>query len=176
MSLPGFRANGALFVSRCIGLGLQAAEARLLLALRAQRVESAYLRWYPFEVFAGGVFSCDMSPHVDHLETAVSEAERVMEEVFGGGLTEQELLEARNKMVVECEEARAESPEYWLAALEHLQSRLAPRRASQLETVAEGLGALSLCDVNAVMKRCLAGFSRRMVVGVGVQSPRSAAS
>ena len=71
----------------------------------------------------------------------------------GHALTEQELLEARNKMVVECEEARAESPEYWLAALEHLQSRLAPRRASQLETVAEGLGALSLCDVNAAKWR-----------------------
>jgi hypothetical protein len=82
LALPGKAANGALYVSRCMALAMLAAESRLQGALEGHGVQMVKLRWFPFDVIAGGIMSCEIVPHVDKLEEAVAASQHVLQLVW----------------------------------------------------------------------------------------------
>jgi hypothetical protein len=82
LALPGKAANGALYVSRCMALAMLAAETRLQVALEGHGVQMVKLRWFPFDVIAGGIMSCEIVPHVDKLEEAVAASQHVLQLVW----------------------------------------------------------------------------------------------
>ena len=133
IALPGFHANGALFASRCIGLGLHAAEARLAAALAAHGSHLAALRWYPFEVIPGGVVSVALTPHAAALDAAVRAVDEVLEQVLAQGIEQHELDAARDSLIDSLDVLRQESHSYWLGSiLEHLQTGLTPKSPAGL--------------------------------------------
>ena len=133
IALPGFHANGALFASRCIGLGLHAAEARLAAALAAHGSHLAALRWYPFEVIPGGIVSVALTPHAAALDAAVRAVDEVLEQVLAHGIEQHELDAARDSLIDSLDVLRQESHSYWLGSiLEHLQTDLTPKSPSGL--------------------------------------------
>ena len=126
-------ANGALFASRCIGLGLHAAEARLAAALAAHGSHLAALRWYPFEVIPGGVVSVALTPHAAALDAAVRAVDEVLEQVLAQGIEQHELDAARDSLIDSLDVLRQESHSYWLGSiLEHLQTGLTPKSPAGL--------------------------------------------
>jgi hypothetical protein len=151
-NLAGARVNGALLVSRCIGVALEASAVRLRAALASARAHVLGLRWYPFEVLGGGLVTCELSPQAESLEEAVAAAQRVLEEVWGEGITQEELDASRDKIVGMLEDAREASPDYWLACLLlHLQTGLTPKGPGDVcQHVANSYESLSLSDVNTV--------------------------
>ena len=149
IALPGFHANGALFASRCIGLGLHAAEARLAAALAAHGSHLAALRWYPFEVIPGGIVSVALTPHAAALDAAVRTVDEVLEQVLAQGIEQHELDAARDSLMDSLDALRLESHSYWLGSiLEHLQTDLTPKSPA-------GLRWLIVCELAPRARACL---------------------